>query len=282
LSIIKEIIFKEFSEKVNTVNSLSGGSINKVYRCQTTTNDLAIKINQKDHFPNMFEKEKLGLEYLARSPFIIPKVISVGNFNNLSFIILEHIQSGKPINWGLFGENLAALHNITNDQFGLDHDNYIGSLVQLNTYEKTWEDFYINQRILALTIKARDKGLMNYNDCQKTESLCQNLSNIIPYSKPALIHGDLWTGNLISNQDGDPVLIDPAIYYGHPEMDIAMLYLFGSVPQLAIESYQSIKSMEKGWEDRLDLHQLYPLLVHLLLFGEGYYNDVINIINKYN
>ena len=108
------------------------------------------------------------------------------------------------------------------------------------------------------------------------------LNELIPDTKPSLIHGDLWSGNLISDKNNEPVLIDPAVYYGHPEMDWAMLSLFGNYPTVAMEKYNEISSIEKDFEKRKELHQLYPLLVHLILFGKGYYRSVMSIIEKFN
>ena len=117
---------------------------------------------------------------------------------------------------------------------------------------------------------------------KKLEKICLKLDEYIPFSKPSLIHGDLWTGNLIFDIDGKPVFIDPAIYYGHPEMDWAMLSLFGSYPETAMKSYCNIIPLENNYLEREKIYQLYPLLVHLILFGRGYYRNISDILNFYS
>ena len=129
---------------------------------------------------------------------------------------------------------------------------------------------------------ARNKNLLNSKDCNKIERICNCLNDIIPNSVPSLIHGDLWTGNIMSSENGFPVLIDPAVYFGHPEIDWAMLDLFGNFPEISLDSYNEIKPLELGFQDRKDIYQLYPLLVHLVLFGIGYYSNVMRIVQKYS
>ena len=118
----------------------------------------------------------------------------------------------------------------------------------------------------------------------KIESLCENLGSFLNVTgeSPALMHGDLWSGNLINDQQGAPVLIDPAVYFGFREMDLAMLQLFGSIPSSAIDAYQDVFPLHKDWQKRVEINQLYPLLVHLVIFGSSYYNSVRNILRKYS
>jgi fructosamine-3-kinase len=155
-------------------------------------------------------------------------------------------------------------------------------LNQLNNNEDNWKDFYSNQRILHLTKFAFDRELLSKTDSKKLEEICLKLDEYIPFSRPSLIHGDLWTGNLIFDIDGKPVFIDPAIYYGHPEMDWAMLSLFGSYPETAMKSYCNIIPLENNYLEREKIYQLYPLLVHLILFGRDYYRNISNILNFYS
>ena len=228
MKFISEIIEYETGVIPYRIIRLQGGDINQVYHCITKNNQLVIKVNIAGKFPNMFEKEKKGLNLLEQSNFKIPKILSIGSFRKLDYLILEYIKPGKEINWKKFGENLANLHQISNSKFGLDYDNYIGSINQINTYENNWLNFYTNHRIIQLMIMARNKNLLNSQDCKKIESMCNSFKNLIPNALPSLVHGDLWTGNLICLENGLPVLIDPAVYFGHPEIDWAMLDLFGN------------------------------------------------------
>ena len=194
---------------------------------------------------------------------------------------MDYIEQGSELDWAVFGKKLAQLHQIEGKFFGLDHDNYIGSLEQINKECRAWSEFYTNHRLLTLTAKARDQGLFEKKHCNWVEKLCQRLDELIPACKPSLIHGDLWSGNLLIDTSGHPVLIDPAVYYGHPEMDWAMLSLFGSYPVEALDHYQNLHPLEKGLNERKDIHQLYPLMVHLILFGKGYLNRVEGTLKKY-
>ena len=278
---VSKILQKEIGKPPKKIHLLTGGDINQVYHCVFEDQNLVVKLNSANSFAEMFEKEKKGLELLTTSTFQIPNPIAVGTFENYDYLILEYIHPGNSINWEIFGEKLAHLHNLTNPKFGLDYDNYIGSLLQKNSYENSWEEFYTNHRILYLTSIARNKELLNNVDCAEIEKICSKLEDILPKTDPSLIHGDLWSGNLISDKNNYPVLIDPAVYYGHPEMDWAMLSLFGNYPTIAIDKYNDINTMEKGFEKRKEIHQLYPILVHLILFGSGYYGSLKDILKKF-
>ena len=278
---ISHIIQKEIGIIPEKIQLLLGGSINKVYHCILNKNEVVVKLNIANKYPEMFDKEIKGLQQLLASKFKIPQPIANGRYENHDYLILEYIKPGKEINWEKFGENLANLHLITNENFGLGYDNYIGSLQQINSFENNWEGFYSNNRLLFLIEKARDLQLFTKYDCDKVEKLCNKLNSLLPKASPSLIHGDLWSGNLMSDLENNPVLIDPAVYYGHPEMDWAMLCLFGNYPKIAFEKYNEIIKLEPGFNERKELHQLYPMLVHLILFGNTYYGSTMNIINKY-
>tara|TARA_Y200000002_G_C22671379_1_gene660187 strand:+ start:686 stop:1534 length:849 start_codon:yes stop_codon:yes gene_type:complete len=282
LKSISEIIQYETGNKPQALKRLNGGDINQVYHCITKKNQFVVKVNYSEKYPKIFEKEKKGLELLNKSSFIIPNVFSNGSLKQLDYLILEYINPGKFINWEIFGENLASLHQITSQEFGLDYDNYIGSIEQINSCDKNWFDFYANKRLILLMKLARNKNLLTNKDCNDIEHICNSLKDIIPNSLPSLIHGDLWAGNIISTENGVPVLIDPAVYYGHPEIDWAMLDLFGNFPKISLDTYNEINPLEIGFQNRKDIYQLYPLLVHLVLFGSGYYSAVKRIVKKYS
>ena len=278
---INDIFLSQYGEKPKQISILNGGDINQVFKVELSNQTLVLKLNNSKDLPQLFEKEKKGLELLSQSNFIIPKAHLYGTYTSYDFLIIDYIETGRNLNWGVFGEKLAQLHQIEGKHFGLDHDNYIGSLMQVNEQCNEWIEFYTNHRLLALTAKARDQGFFEKNHCLWVEKLCQKLDELIPTCNPSLIHGDLWSGNLLNEKSGQPVLIDPAVYYGHPEMDWAMLSLFGNYPEEAMISYQNIKPLEKGFEERVDIHQLYPLLVHLILFGSGYISGILRTLKKY-
>ena len=278
----KQIIKQELNSNIKELSQLGGGSINSVFLVELEKSKIVLKINDSLRFPGMFENEKKGLLKLNASGVQTPQVIFERSKDNLAFLALEYIPNGNFGNWELFGEKLAALHTNKNEFFGLDYDNYIGSLRQVNKKENNWKGFYSNQRLLHLTKFAFDKELLSKADSKKMEELCNKLDTYLPFAKPSLIHGDLWSGNLIFDGQGKPVFIDPAIYYGHPEMDWAMLSLFGSYPETAIKSYCNIIPLENNYFEREKIYQLYPLLVHLILFGRSYYRDISEILNFYS
>ena len=278
---INNIIEHHFGREPSRIVKLTGGDINEIYQAFLPEKLVVIKINNSQSLPQLFEKEKQGLALLSRSTFIVPKPIKIGSINDTPFLIMDYIEQGNSLNWAVFGEKLAQLHKIEGKYFGLDHDNYIGSLEQINQECGAWSEFYTNHRLIALTAKARDQGLFEKKHCNWVEKLCQRLDELIPDCKPSLIHGDLWSGNLLIHTSGHPALIDPAVYFGHPEMDWAMLSLFGSYPEEAMDGYLNVNPLEKGLNERMDIHQLYPLLVHLILFGKGYLSGVESTLKKY-
>ena len=278
---INNIIFLHFNEIPEQITPLSGGDINEVFKVRLNKRTVVIKLNNDKFLNQILEKEKRGLELLSKSTFIIPKPIKTGIFKEIEYLIMNYIEIGSNLNWAIFGEKLAQLHHIKGKYFGLDYNNYIGTLVQANTQSDVWIEFYAEHRLLALSTIARDQGLFEKKHCVWMEILCQKLDEIIPKCNPSLIHGDLWSGNLLSNISGQPVLIDPSVYFGHPEMDWAMLGLFGNYPKLAMNCYQEINPLENGFNKRRDIHQLYPLLVHLILFGKGYLSGILNTLKKY-
>ena len=278
----KQIIKQELNSNIKKISQLGGGSINSVFLVELEKSRIVLKINDSLKFPGMFENEKKGLLKLNESGVKTPQVIFEIAKGNLAFLALEYIPNGNFGNWELFGEKLAVLHMNKNEFFGLDYDNYIGSLRQINKKENNWKGFYSNQRLLHLTKFAFNKKLISKTDSKKMEELCLKLNTYIPFTEPSLIHGDLWSGNLIFDKQGKPVFIDPAIYYGHPEMDWAMLSLFGSYPETAMKSYCNIIPLENNYFEREKIYQLYPLLVHLILFGRSYYRDITEILNFYS
>ena len=270
--------------KVLSFHSLSGGCINSAGIFRTNSNEFFIKWNNKEKFPNMFESEARGLEIMREKNGIrIPKVNETGNSNLYSFIILEYIRPGKQNEsyWNTFGKQLAELHLHTAPNFGLDHENYIGALHQSNHYTTNWIDFFVSHRLEPQIelLKIKNKWPSEYN--KALSHLIMELASIFPNEKPALLHGDLWSGNLLTDNNGCPVLIDPAVYFGHREMDLAFSMLFGGFDDEYIQSYNEIYPLQPGLKTRTDYYNLYPLLVHANLFGDNYLNQIGSILHKF-
>jgi len=267
--------------EIKSFKRVSGGDINDCYKIKSNKGFFFLKENIHDRFPTMFETEAKGLKILREhSNFYIPNVLSYGNHENKSYLILEWIDFNSNGDWTLFGVNLALMHKQQASQFGIDYSNYIGSLVQDNKEYDNWSEFYINQRLIPLSNKAFDLGRIDQQDINLLEKLTKELPSIFPDEKPSLLHGDLWSGN-VAFFNGQPSIYDPAIYYGNREMDLAMSHLFGGFPSEMYQAYQDVYPLEKDWESRIEICQLYPLLVHVILFGGHYSMAVKRILKRF-
>jgi len=278
-SAIQNINFQNGLE-VLEARPLSGGDINEVFLLKTSSEAYVLKLNKSDLFPGMFEKEAKGLQLLEAShSFIIPKVIETGTSGSYAYLLLEYIapRSKHSDFWPTFGRQLASLHGTTQDTFGLDHSNYIGSLVQHNGDHNEAGSFYISERLEPQLKLAIQRGFSFAN----LDLSLKHISEAIPKESPALIHGDLWNGNYLVSSMGTPVLIDPAVAYAPREMDLAMMLLFGGFPSEVISEYNNEFRLNEDWENRVPLWQLYYLLVHLNLFGAGYLSQVQNVLRSY-
>lgn len=264
---------------------LSGGDINAVFKIKTDQGTYCVKQNDRNRFPQMLEKEAKGLKELAeKSEFHIPKVVGSYEDDCSQYLILEYVESGSksPSFWEDFGRQLAHMHQQTSDQFGWSEDNYIGSLRQPNTKQDDWPTFYSEERILPQVKLAFDRNRVDSGFVKGAELLCSKLDNLFPKEASSLLHGDLWSGNFMVNSEGNPVLIDPAVYYGHREMDLGMMHLFGGFSESLFQAYDQSFPLEKNWKERISLTQLYPLLVHVNLFGGGYVQSAASVIQRYS
>lgn len=279
-SILKKIALKQ-NLKLENAKSLQGGDINEVFLLECGSEKYVIKINEASKYPNMFEAEALGLKLLqVTNSFKIPKIIAAGVEGNTSYLLLEYISTGSTyqVFWKDFAYCLVKLHQTTKNNFGLKHNNYIGSLQQINNIESSASDFYINQRLIP-QFKIADELDFKFSSLER---FFKNISEEIPDEAPSLIHGDLWNGNYMVSNKGEPTLIDPAVAYAPREMDIAMMHLFGGFPQDVYSIYNEQFPLIENWKDRISLWQLYYLLVHLNLFGSSYLSQVKGIIKQYS
>jgi protein-ribulosamine 3-kinase len=267
----------ETHTQITSVTPISGGDINRAFQLRTQSGSYFLKYNDANRFPRMFETEALGLKLLKRpgAPRV-PEVLAHGESGKHTWLLLEYItQGGYGKNfWDDFGFSLAQLHKNSQETFGLDHDNYVGSLPQSNKTHQSWPDFFIEERLGRQLEMARKKGLLDSALMRSFENLFKVIPSIFPSEPPALVHGDLWSGNFMSDTYGNPCIIDPAVYYGFREMDIAMSKLFGGFSSRFYESYHEAFPLASGWQQRLDICNLYPLLVHVNLFGGGYLGSV--------
>lgn len=284
-SVLLDALFTEAHGPVTVLDTipLIGGSINDAYRLDTSEGPYFLKVNSADRFPSMFEAEVDGLLRLAKAGTRTPVVHGHGEADDTTWLLLEFVEKGQPTRsfWHSFGKGLAELHRNTNPYFGLDRNNYIGSLEQVNTPRPAWHTFFMEHRLEPLVKKARDLGKVQPGMAFRSERLFGKLEGLFPIEPPALLHGDLWNGNFICTTERAPVLIDPAVYFGHREMDIAMTTLFGGFDPEFHAAYNAEWPLERGWEERLDLCNLYPLLVHTVLFGGEYVQQVDNVLKRF-
>lgn len=259
--------------------ALSGGSINQAVALTTSEGDFFIKYN--DLAPkDMFALEAQGLQTLREAKEIhIPEVIGVDNDFLLLDLVVEHKMQGHY--WEDFGQSLAQLHRHTQSSFGLEYHNYIGRLEQINDPLEDGIDFFIEKRLKVQAGKAFYEGYFDKDLLRQFDQLYAKLPELIPNEPPALLHGDLWGGNVICNHLGLATLIDPAVYYGLRETEIAFTHMFGGFHDRFYRAYHETFALESGFEQRLDIYNLYPLLVHVNLFGASYVGGVKRTLNKY-
>lgn len=278
---ILEHIEGQFEADISGFKRVHGGDIN--HSGQIALNDGAkyfIKWNM-DSDPSMFEAEAKGLKILSRahSGLIIPTVHSFGD----TFLVMEWLGEGVANQTSSydFGQQLALLHKNTADEFGLNHNNFIGKLPQSNNKHSNWPDFFAIERIEPQIKLAIESGKIDRSLFRTVQLLYGKLGSLFPYEKPALVHGDLWSGNFMYLQNGGSAIYDPAVYYGHREMDVSMTRLFGGFSDKFYEGYLDEFPLEPGFEDRIKLYNLYPILVHANLFGGSYSRQAEQIIKHY-
>jgi len=286
---MKEII-KTIEEDINikivSYRSIGGGCINDT--------QILIDSNGKSFFlkknlfspPDMFYKEANGLNELSKANAIrVPKVILVSE----KFLLLEYINSTSRSKnfFENFGRAFANLHKFNSNQFGFFEDNYIGSTPQINIANEEekhdWNMFYLNKRLLFQYRLLEKNGYSDDKLRKYLRNIEDNIEQILDGSEqiPSLLHGDLWSGNYISDESGEACLIDPAVYYGNREADLAMTKLFGGFPTFFYEAYQNEFPLPDGYEYRENIYKLYHIMNHLNLFGDAYYNQTISLMKFY-
>lgn len=263
------------------LQTVTGGDINRAYKIQTGNTSFFLKVNDDAAYPLMFQREADGLEALKKySNCIVPNVVKTGVAGDQQYLLLEWIERAAPAKdyYSSLGKSLAEMHLQSQAQCGWLVDNYIGSLPQHNTLSDDWCSFYANHRIAPLVKQLIKTGVFGSKQQQHAERLFTKLPQYFPNEKPAFLHGDLWGGNHFPNENGLPVLIDPAVYCGHREMDIGMTALFGGFDRSFYEAYHYHYPLESGWQQRLQLTQLYPVLVHAVLFGGHYISQSASVL----
>lgn len=288
MAVVDSIIYDHLRALLTT-NSLqftpvSGGSINNAFQLTSTNQRFFCKVNSATKFPHLFEREAFGLLLIEKQGiFKTPKVIEVTEVGTYQLLLLEWIESGTPAPefWKSFGEQLAILHAVTQDQFGLDTDNYMGAVPQHNTPSMDWPTFFINQRLEPLVQQCHSLQCLTTRHVALFHSFYKHIPSIFNQEKPSLLHGDLWSGNYMCSKDQRPTLIDPAVYFGHRAMDLGMTTLFGGFDKAFYEAYNYHYPLPANYKNQWAVSNLYPLLIHLLLFGKSYLSSIDRTLNDF-
>ena len=275
--------------KVEDRRMVGGGDINDAYLLHLSDGrSLFLKENTRDN-ANFFLTESQGLEALSKTNAIgVPKVYTYGTYGSRSFLLMEYLPAGRQSRtfWEDFGHSLAEMHTADTSflglpgRFGFGIDNYIGAGPQKNTPKDSWIEFFRDCRLAPQLERASRK--MPVSDIKKADHLLEHLGEyLIEPDRASILHGDLWSGNYVVGPDGNAWLIDPAVYVGCSETDIAMTELFGGFSYAFYGAYRESGLLKPGYEERCDIYNLYHMLNHLNLFGGGYLYSVERIISKY-
>ena len=286
---ISEVTGEKF--QVNNRRQIGGGCINQGYAVSDGQHTYFVKINQAS-LVDMFEAEVLGLRQMLETETIrVPKPICWGTASNSAYLVLEWIELGRDGGtkaWKEMGRQLAAMHKWTppnssvkeaiTERFGWHRNNTIGSTPQINTWVSDWAEFFAEHRIGYQLKLARRKG----GNFSQGEVLVKAIPELLAdrQPQPSLVHGDLWGGNAAFTVSGEPIIFDPAAYFGDREVDIAMTELFGGFPATFYRGYNEVFPLDSGYERRKTLYNLYHILNHFNLFGGGYGSQANGMIKQ--
>lgn len=268
--------------ELRSIIPVSGGSIASAF--QITTGDGGrLFVKTEPQYPDMFEKEARGLKELAAGSVVrIPEVIGV----NDEILILEFLPSAEKRSSSFhsaLGSAVARLHRCTAKEFGYTENNYIGATPQMNlSVSSSWKDFFVEFRLEYQVRLAERNRLDDREITSLVHRVVRLIDRLVPDDgePPALLHGDLWSGNVLCLGDGTPALIDPAVYYGHREMELGMTRLFGGFDERFYAAYNESYPLNDEWERRTDLYSLYHLFNHLNLFGRSYQAQIYETLKR--
>jgi len=280
------LLEKKLKQKITGITPLSGGCISSAYNLKLNNKQELFLKHNASVSDKMFVAEAHGLQELNKSGAIrVPEVIMYDD----DFILLELIQQGNKSKnfFSDFGRSFALMHKFSSEIYGFYEDNFIGSNEQINipagVERENWSSFYFNKRILYQLKLAEKLGYATSDLIKGIGKLEEKIEEIIGINdeEPSLLHGDLWGGNYIVDENGNACLIDPAVYYGHREADLGMTKLFGGFSSEFYEAYNEAYPLQDDYEYRENIYKLYHVLNHLNLFGGGYYSQAINLIHFY-
>lgn len=277
-------IEESLGARIQSVDSVRGGDINRAFKAQLEDDRVVFIKSHRRPPKGVFAAEAAGLAWLRVEAG--PEIASVIAHDD-RWLILEWVESGPSIQDfdEQLGRQLANMHIEGPGLFGHEADNFIANLPQNNqslVENESWAEFYGQRRILPLTLACTAREVWLGDTQAGFEALVAKLDERVgEVEEPARLHGDLWSGNVMRGPKGQPVLVDPAVYGGHREMDLAMLKLFGGFSEDCFAAYNEVYPLQEDWEERIELCQLYPLLVHALLFGGGYAGRCVEIMRRW-
>jgi fructosamine-3-kinase len=280
--IVAEGVEAHLGERMLSVRPLGVGCIGEVYRAELEEGTpLVAKVDREGE--SHLEREAYMLRYLReRSELPVPEVY----YGSETLLLMEFVEGSShftEVAERHAAELLAALHGITADSYGYERDTLIGVLGQPNPSTKSWAEFFRDHRLLYIALVAHEAGRLPVEDLLRVERLSEKIDELIEDpNPPALIHGDVWSANVLARGDRITAFLDPAIYYADPEIELAFISLFDSFGRPFLDRYQEIRPIRDGFfEVRRDLYILYPLLVHTYFFGGGYLGSVRNTLDRF-
>lgn len=267
--------------KVLSSATVTGGDIATAFRLETDEGTIFMKALQGVDAKAMLTCEMEGLKWLGECPSVnIPTIYELVETSNSVALLMPFVLPGPRKDHDSFGQSLAEMHQLESQQSGWHKDNYIGSLAQSNLHSDSWPDFWRTQRLQPQVHLIKSSNVLANTTITRLVALIDDLENHLPPRAAHRLHGDLWNGNVMWNENGEPVLIDPAVYAGHREVDLAMMMLFGGFPKEVYESYNFHYPLEGGWQRRMPIYQLYYALVHVNLFGASYESMVLRLLDQ--